>query len=378
MRILVAPQEFKGSLTAVEAARAIQAGIRAVHHDDEVDLAPVADGGPGTVEAIVQAGRGRTSIARVDGPLGAPVDARWGRIDDGSCAVIEMAAASGLSLLSQRELDPRRASTHGTGQLIRHAIDAGVERILIGVGGSATNDGGAGMAESLGAVLLDERGRRLPPGGAALAHLARIDCSQLDPRLANARIRVLCDVQNPLLGPEGASAIYGPQKGADSAGVAELDRALANYAAILERDLDARVAKIPGAGAAGGLAAGLIAFGGATLQSGFDAVAEAVKLRERVRKADLVITGEGRLDTQSAYGKTTAGVAQLARAAGIPCLAVVGLLEGDPQSLHLSDAEAATLPGMSVAQAMAEAEALVAQATERLLVRWLGNTDNIG
>ena len=378
MRILVAPQEFKGSLTAVEAASAILAGIRVVHPDAEVDLAPVADGGPGTVEAIVQAGRGRTSIARVDGPLGAPVDARWGRIDDGRCAVIEMAAASGLSLLSQRDLDPRRASTHGTGQLIRHALDAGVERILVGVGGSATNDGGAGMAESLGAVLLDERGRRLPPGGAALANLARIDCSQLDPRLADARIQVLCDVQNPLLGPEGASAIYGPQKGADLACVAELDRALANYAAIIERDLDARVAEIPGSGAAGGLAAGLIAFCGARLQSGFDAVAEAVKLPERVGQAALVITGEGRLDTQSAYGKTTAGVAQLAREAGVPCLAVVGLLDGDPQSLHLSDVEAATLPGVSVTQAMAEAETLVAQATERLLVRWLGNADKIG
>ena len=213
MRVLIAPQEFKGSLTAVQAAAAIQRGVQQVFPNATIDSAPVADGGPGTVEAIVHAANGRTSIARVDGPLGAPVDARWGRIDNGSTAVIEMAAASGLTLLRAEELDPRRASTYGTGQLIKHALDAGVERILIGVGGSATNDGGAGMAEALGAVLLDERGNRLPPGGAALANLARIQTDGFDARLARIEMTVLCDVQNPLLGAEGASAVYGPQRG---------------------------------------------------------------------------------------------------------------------------------------------------------------------
>ncbi len=376
IRIVIAPQEFKGSLTAVQAADAIERGVRSVFPDAIIDRAPVADGGPGTVEAIVQAAGGRTSIARVDGPLGAPVDARWGRIDEGRCAVIEMAAASGLTLLRPAELDPRRASTHGSGQLLRHALDAGVERILIGIGGSATNDGGAGLAEALGAVLLDEHGNRLPPGGAALADLARIALDRFDARVRAVPITVLCDVQNPLLGPEGASAIYGPQKGADPAAVAQLDRALANYAAILERDLDARVADIPGAGAAGGLGAGLIAFCGATLQSGFDAVSAAVRLAERIAQANLVISGEGRLDTQSAYGKTVAGVAALAAAASVPCLAVAGLIEGAADLPGLRDREAATRPGLSVEEAMTRADALVPAAVERLLrrhaSRWAG------
>ncbi len=372
-RVLIAPQEFKGSLTAVQAADAIRRGVSRIAPDAAIDLAPLADGGPGTVEAIVRAAGGRTSIARVDGPLGAPVDARWGRIDEGRCAIIEMAAASGLTLLRRDELDALRASTYGSGQLIRHALDAGVERILIGVGGSASNDGGAGMAEALGAILLDEDGRRLPPGGAALADLARIDIGALDPRLGESDIRVLCDVQNPLLGPEGASAVYGPQKGADPVQVAQLDRALANYAGIVERDLGARVADVPGAGAAGGLAAGLLAFCGATLQSGFDAVADAVRLADRLGRADLVITGEGRLDTQSAYGKTVAGVAALAGTHDVPCLGVAGLIDGAAALPGLQDREAATPAGMPVPEAMDRAEQLVPVAVERLLRRYLSS-----
>ncbi len=370
MRVLIAPQEFKGSLTAVEAAAVIERGVRAVFPDATIDRAPIADGGPGTVEAIVHAANGRTSIARVDGPLGAPLDARWGRIDDGRCAVIEMAAASGLTLLRAGALDPRRASTHGTGELIRHALNAGVERILIGVGGSATNDGGAGMAEALGAVLLDEDGHRLPPGGAALVRLACIQTEHFDPRLADIEMTVLCDVQNPLLGPEGASAVYGPQKGADPACVAQLDRALANFAGILERDLDVRVADVPGAGAAGGLAAGLLAFCGATLQSGFAAVSEAVQLMQRIRRADLVISGEGRLDPQSAYGKTVAGVASFAATADVPCVAVAGLIAGSIDLPGLSDYEASTPAGLSVGEAMQRTDELVPAAVERLLRRY--------
>lgn len=370
MRVIIAPQEFKGSLTAVAAASTIQTGVMSVFPDALIDSAPVADGGPGTVEAIVHAARGRTSIARVDGPLGDPIDARWGRIDQGRTAVIEMAAASGLSLLRREELDPRRASTHGTGQLIRHALDAGVERILIGVGGSATNDGGAGMAEALGAVFLDELGRRLTPGGASLAQLAVIDVDQVDSRLDDVKVTVLCDVQNPLLGPEGASAIYGPQKGADPVCVAELDRALSNLAGILERDLQAKVADAPGSGAAGGLAAGLMAFCGATLQSGFAAVSEAVHLPARIAQADLVITGEGRLDTQSAYGKTVAGVAELAKTANVPCLAIAGLIEGEPALPGLIDCEASTPSGMPVEEAMARSGELVPAAVVRLLKRY--------
>ena len=370
MRVLIAPQEFKGSLSAVEAADAIRRGVVRVWPHAEIDTAPLADGGPGTVEALVRAGGGRISIARVDGPLGAPVDARWGRIDDGRCAVIEMASASGLTLLRPEQLDPRRASTYGVGQLMLHALEAGARRILVGVGGSATNDGGAGMAEALGAVLLDEHGRRLPPGGAALADLASIDASRLDSRLARVDIRVLCDVRNPLLGPNGASAVYGPQKGADAACAALLDRALANYADILERDLGVRAADVPGAGAAGGLAAGLLAFCGASLQSGFDAVADAVRLAARIAAADLVISGEGRLDAQSSYGKTTAGVAALSAAADTPCLVVAGLVSGSAALPGLTDVEASTPPGMLVAEAMARAGELIPNAVERLLRRY--------
>ena len=370
MRVLIAPQEFKGSLTAVEAADAFQVGVSRVLPQAEIDRAPLADGGPGTVEAIVHAARGRTSFARVDGPLGAPVDARWGRIDDGRCAVVEMAAASGLTLLRAEELDAGRASTFGTGQLLAHALHSGVERILVGVGGSATNDGGAGMAEALGALLLDDEGRRLPLGGAALARLARIDASRLDPRLRGTDIRVLCDVQNPLLGPEGASAVYGPQKGASPEDVARLDRALANFAAIVERDLGVRIAQTAGGGAAGGLAAGLVAFCGATLQSGFDAVADALRLADRIARADLVVTGEGRLDAQSGYGKTVAGVSALADSMRVPCLAVAGLIEGESDLPGIADREASTPQGLPVEQAMSRARELVPAAVERLLRRY--------
>lgn len=371
MRILIAPQEFKGSLSAVEAADCFAAAARELLTNAEIDLAPLADGGPGTVEAIVRAAQGRSSIARVSGPFGAPVDARWGRIDDGRTAVIEMAAAAGLTLLAPQQLDPRRASTYGVGELILHALEARTEQILIGVGGSATNDGGAGAAVALGARLLDDDARPLPPGGAALAQLARIDAGGLDPRLAATTLEVLCDVQNPLLGADGASTVYGPQKGADAQAVAELDRALANYAGIMERDLGVRITDLSGAGAAGGLPAALVACCGARLVSGFDAVAAAIGLAERVARADIVLTGEGRLDTQSAWGKSVAGIAQLAQAAGRPCIAVCGLVEGDAELPGLSDREQATPTGIPVEHAMAEAASLATDAVRRAISRWI-------
>ncbi len=374
MRVLIAPQEFKGSLAAVEAAELIAEGVRRALPDAEIDLAPLADGGPGTVDAIVKAAGGRLSTARVEGPLGAPVDARWGRIGDGRTAVIEMAAAAGLALLREDQLDPRRASTFGVGQLLWHALEAGAARILIGVGGSATNDGGAGMAAALGARFTDDRGAPLPPGGAALARLSRIDASGLDPRLTGAAISVLCDVQNPLLGPEGASAVYGPQKGADPRCVAELDDALANYAGIVERDLGLRIAELPGGGAAGGLAAALHAFCGAELVSGFNAVAVAVGLEDRIARAGLVITGEGRLDFQSAFGKTTAGVARLCQRAAAPCLVVAGSIAGDTSSLPgLEAAESAAPPGMSATEAMSRSPELIPAAAERATRRWISS-----
>ena len=277
---------------------------------------PLADGGPGTVEAVVTAAGGRYSHARVEGPLGDPVNARWGRIDDGRTAIIEMAAASGLLLVPPGRLDPRRASTIGTGELIGAALDAGVSRLLVGVGGSATNDGGAGMATALGARFLDDDGRPIAPGGAALAGLARIDVGGLDPRLAAVEVRVLADVRNPLTGPDGASAVYGPQKGADATTIAELDRALTHFADIVARDVGADILTLPGGGAAGGLGAGLIAFTGARIEPGIEAIASAVRLDARLAGADVVLTGEGSLDRQSAFGKTVAGVAAPGRRRG--------------------------------------------------------------
>ncbi len=367
MRILIAPQEFKGSLSARAAARAMAEGLRRALPDALLDLLPVADGGPGTVEALVEAAAGDLKETTARDPLGRPVRAAWGLLPDGT-AVIEMAAASGLSLLTAGERDPRRASTYGTGQLIRAALDEGCRRIIVGVGGSATNDGGTGAAQALGARFLEAADKELPPGGAALARLDRIDASGLDRRLAGCQLLVATDVTNPLCGPEGASIIYGPQKGADPELARQLDAALAHYARILQRDLGVDVTDRPGAGAAGGLPAGLIAFAGAEIRSGFELVAEAVGLRERLREADLALTGEGRLDLQSGYGKTTAGVAALARQAGVPVIALVGgLAEGYDASAGPFDAVLAITPGpMSLEEAQARAADLVAAAAEQL------------
>ena len=326
MRILVAPQEFKGSLSAREAAEAIGRGLRRGLADAEIELLPLADGGPGTVETLVAATDGRFFETAAHDPLGRPVHARWGALGEEShaspTALIESAAAAGLTLLRPDERDPRHTTTFG----------AGYRRIVVGVGGSATNDGGAGLAQALGARLLDAQGEELPPGGAALARLASIDVEALDQRLRETDIIVAADVSNPLCGPQGASLLYGPQKGASESVARELDTALAQYAQIVRRDLGVDVADIPGAGAAGGLGAGLIAFCSAHVEPGFVVAAEAVGLADRVRRADVVITGEGRLDSQSAFGKTTMGVARAARDAGRPVVALVGSIEGGPES----------------------------------------------
>lgn len=367
LRVLIAPQEFKGSLSARAAAQAMAEGLRRALPDAHLDLAPMADGGPGTVEALVEAAGGELKEITAQDALGRPVRAAWGLLPGGT-AVVEMAAASGLSLLKERELDPRRASTYGTGQLIGAALDAGCRRIIVGVGGSATNDGGAGAAQALGARLLDAEGRELPPGGAALAGLARIDVSGLDSRLRRCEVLVATDVTNPLCGPEGASAVYGPQKGASADVVRELDAALAHYAGIIERDLGINVAQRAGAGAAGGLGAGLVAFAGAELRSGFELVAEAVGLRRRLREADLVLTGEGRLDVQTGFGKTSAGVAAMAREEGVAVVAVVGgLAEGYEVAVSPFDAVVAITPGpMGLEEAQARAAELVAAAAEQV------------
>ncbi len=324
MKIVVAPNAFKGTLTASQAADAIATGVREVFPDADVVKVPVADGGDGTVEALVSANHGEHRTARVEGPLGDPVDAEYGLIDSGSTGVVELATASGLALIPPERRDPRRASTYGFGQLLAAARNEGVSQIIAGIGGSATNDGGAGMAQALGYRLLDAQDRELEHGGAALARLQRIDSIGFDRRWESVRVMVASDVTNPLTGPHGASAVYGPQKGADEHAVRELDAALARLAEVIKHDLGKDVANVPGAGAAGGTGAGLIAFLNATLVPGAPLVVEAAGLDAALDGADLVITGEGRVDEQTAYGKAPGEVAKRAKAVGVPVLLLAG------------------------------------------------------
>src|ERR1700674_377984 len=324
MKVVVAPNAFKGSLSAPQAAAAIARGVREVFPEPEVVEIPVAAGGDGTLEALVTAHRGEYRPAEVEGPLGEPVQAAYGLIDTGRTAVVELASASGLALLPPSRRDPRRASTYGFGQLLEAALKAGVDHVIAGIGGAATNDGGAGMAQALGYRLLDAAGLDLPRGGAALPHLERIDVTGLDPGWRLLKVDVACDVTNPLTGPEGASFVYGPQKGADRQTVRMLDGALAHLADVIERDLGKRVADIPGAGAAGGTGAGLIAFLDARLMPGAALVVDASGFDRQLTGAQLVITGEGRVDSQTAYGKAPGEVARRAQAAGIPTLLLAG------------------------------------------------------
>jgi glycerate kinase len=339
-----------------------------VFPDANLVVLPVADGGEGTVRALVQASGGKTVTTRVMGPLERPVNATWGTLGDGTTGVIEMAAASGLPLIRRHERNPARTTTFGTGELIRHALDMGLRRLIIGIGGSATNDGGAGMAAALGARFLDAEGRTLPLGGLALRRLDRIDTTHLDPRVNDLEVEVASDVNNPLTGPTGASHVYGPQKGADASMVQELDAALDRYARVVLRDLGVDVCTIPGAGAAGGLGAGLIAFLGATLRPGVDIVFEALRLESHIAGANLVITGEGRIDRQDLYGKAPMAVAQRAHAHGVPCIALAGSTGRDYHVVydHGLDAVIGTVNRpMPLDRAVAEGPRLVAEAAMR-------------
>jgi len=374
MRIVVAPDKFKGSLTAVDAADAMTRGALAALPSAEVERVPMADGGEGIVDALVGATGGSYREAEVTGPLGEPVRARFGMLGDGQTAVIEMAAASGLALVPAEARNPLRTTTRGTGELLLAARDAGARRVIVGIGGSATNDGGAGMAQALGHRLLDAEGAEIGPGGGALARLERIERDERTAALEDLEIAVACDVTNPLCGPEGASAVYGPQKGASPEMVAELDRNLARLATIIERDLGRSVAEIPGAGAAGGLGAGLVAFAGGKLESGVDLVLGAVRLADRLRAADLCLTGEGALDAQSAFGKTIAGVARLANSMGVPTFALAGSIgEGAEQTLaHGLDAYFSICPGpLALEEAIANASRLLENAAEQAVRAFL-------
>jgi glycerate kinase len=363
MKIVVAPQALKGSLDAPDVGSSIAAGIRAVFPDADIQVIPVADGGEGTVSALVAATGGRLHRATVTGPRGEPVAAEFGILGataafSGRTAVIEMAAASGLPLIPLERRDPRVTTTRGTGELMRAALDLGCERILVGIGGSATNDGGAGMAQALGSRLLDADGAELPPGGAALTQLAHIDLTSLDPRLQRTEILVACDVTNPLYGPEGASAIYGPQKGATPEIVRELDAALRHYAGILRRDLGA------------GLGAGLLAFAHAQLTPGAPLILKALDFDARLQGVALVITAEGRLDAQTAYGKAVGAVASAAKHASARTIALVGSLAADEAALAALGIDVA-IPiahgPLTLEESMARAAELLTSATTRAL-----------
>lgn len=334
MKIVVVCDSFKESLSSLAVAEEIEAGFRAVFPALECISLPVADGGEGTVDALVQATAGQFLHHDVTGPMGERVRARYGVLGDGRTAVIEMAAAAGLDLVPRAARDPRIATTFGLGQLILHALDGGCRRFILGLGGSATNDGGAGMAQALGVRFLDENGQELPRGGAALQALARIDASALDTRLAESVFEIACDVDNPLTGEHGASAVFGPQKGATPDMVALLDTALVRFGQALETHGGVSIMTAPGAGAAGGLGAGASVFLGATLRPGVDIVLDALALDTALVGADLVITGEGRLDSQTVRGKTPVGVARLARQHGVPVIALAGALGAGYEAVY--------------------------------------------
>lgn len=365
MKVLVCPDSFKGSLSAAQASRAIAEGFSKVFPLANIVQLPLADGGEGTVEALVTATGGEILRETVQGPLGDPVEACFGILGDKMTAVVEMASASGLPLIPENKRNPSITSTYGTGELIRKALDYGCRQIIIGIGGSATNDGGSGAMSALGVKFKDKDGKILPPGGLALKDLASIDLSELDPRIQTTHIDVACDVTNPLCGSEGASAMFGPQKGASPEMVAKLDASLLHYGTLLEKVLNLEILNVPGAGAAGGLGAALLGFLNARLRSGIEIVLEAIGFEEQLHGADLVITGEGKLDAQTAHGKAIDGVATAAHRVGVPVLALAGCVMDGAE--ELVDAAAATVPGpMSLDDAMHSAEKLLCLASERV------------
>ncbi len=370
MKIVIAPQTFKGSISALDAAGAMRKGILEVIPDAETLLVPVADGGDGTLETLVEGSGGEIRETEVCGPLGERRAAEWGAMGDRVTAVIEMARTSGLALVPLDRRDPLNATTYGLGEVVGAALDDGFRRFIMGIGGSATNDAGAGMAQALGVRLLDDTGDELPYGGAALTALDRIDLSGIDPRIGESSFLVACDVSNPLTGPEGASAIYGPQKGATPEMVRTLDAALSHLSEIVRRDLGAEIENLEGAGAAGGLGGGMVAFLNAELRAGVDIVLDTVGLDEALEGADLVLTGEGALDYQTVYNKAPIGVAERARRLGIPVIAIAGTLGDRYRLVHEHGIDAAlaiTNAPMNLEEASSRAPELIANATEQAM-----------
>ncbi|MDK2799261.1 MAG: glycerate 2-kinase [Clostridiales bacterium] len=369
MKIIIAPDSFKGSNTTIAVANTIEKGIRKVFPDAEIIKVPIADGGEGTVDALVLGAGGEFKEKTVTGPLGEKLTAKYGVLKNG-VAVIEMAAASGLPLVPEDKKNPLVTTTYGTGELIKAALDDGCKQIVIGIGGSATNDGGMGMAQALGVSFKDKDGNELGSGGGELDKLATIDISGLDPRIKDTEIIVACDVSNPLCGERGASAIYGPQKGATPEMIKQLDANLRHFAGIIKEQLGQDIIDVPGSGAAGGLGAGLIVFCGAQLKSGIETVLDVVNVDKDLPTTDLVITGEGKIDGQSVYGKVPVGVGQRAKKYNKPVLAIVGDI-GDGASAvydHGVDGIMSTVnKAMPLSEAMQRSTELLEDAAERVM-----------
>lgn len=379
MRIVVAPDSFKESLSASKAAQAISEGIKKIAPESEIVSIPMADGGEGTVEALVTATSGKIVAVNSVDALNRPINSFFGVVGNGKTVVIEMAAASGIELLSAEERNPLATSTYGTGLLLKAAIDAGFSEIIIGIGGSATNDGGAGMAQALGFKLLDKNGHQIGLGGESLLKLHRIDCSEVHSSLSKVKITVACDVQNPLVGPNGATSVYGPQKGATPEMIETLEQGMLNYAKVLNNEFGTDYSNISGAGAAGGLGAGLMAFCNAQIRSGFELIAELTDLEQQIGSADLVFTGEGKIDSQTAYGKTISGIAKLCKKHHVPLIALAGMVSGDLTQLYnqgLTSAFAIANRPMTLDDSKNNAATLLSSTSEQVL-RLISGTEKI-
>ncbi|HBG95311.1 MAG TPA: glycerate kinase [Chromatiaceae bacterium] len=374
MKIILAPNALKGSCMASSAAAAMAAGVVRAVPDAELVQIPVADGGDGLADVVTHALGARPKRFRVAGPRFDPLDAELAWLPDTQTAVIEMALASGLALLAETERDPMRTTTLGTGELMRHALDLGARTLVVGIGGSATNDGGIGMAAALGYRFLDRAGEPVDPVGGHLAQIDRIDAAEVDARLADVRVEAICDVDNPLIGTQGAARVYAPQKGADAQQVALLDTGLAHLADVIARDLGIDTRDLPGAGAAGGLGAGLLAFCGAALRPGADVVLDLVGLERHLAGADLVLTAEGRIDGQTRFGKAPGAVAAHAARLGVPCIAIAGSVGDDADALHPAGMHAlfSLCPGpISLEDAQSQSEMLLARTAEQVVRAFL-------
>lgn len=367
MNILILPDSFKNCLSSVEVGSALSEGIWRVFPEAKISSYPVADGGEGTVEAFVAAMQGKIITCPAHDALGREIEAFYGLLPDGT-AVIEVAAASGIERLSSEEKNPLIASSYGTGEIIKEVLQQGIRKVILGLGGSVTNDGGMGMASALGFRFLNSNGEEIAEGGGALNQLDNIDTSEVLPELKDCEFQIACDVQSPLCGPEGASAVFGPQKGATPLMVKLLDANLSHFAQVIKKDLDKDIASLPGAGAAGGLGAGAVAFLNGQLIPGFDIVTAVLGLKDKVKQADIVITGEGKIDAQTLQGKTPFAVAQLAKAEGKKVLAFAGYLGSDHRILYQHGIDAifpiADRP-MSLDESLSNAAYLLSNASER-------------